>query len=44
MKRVAIVALYLSALTLTAQESQLGADFRKEGEALKETCGAFKLS
>ena len=43
MSRVAIVALYLSASALSAQESQLAADFRKEGEALKETCGAFKL-
>ncbi len=40
---MALAASVLFSSPLLAQETSLGADFRKEGERFGESCGAFKL-
>lgn len=40
---IALAALIALSTPLVAQETALGADFRKEGERFGESCGAFKL-
>src|SRR2546423_3056691 len=38
-----LVCLIVLAVRVHAQETQLGAEFRREGKALKESCGKFSL-
>ncbi len=38
-----LAAVLLAAKAALAQETQLGADFRKEGEAIKKDCSSFSF-
>lgn len=44
MKRIIGIACFALAAPLWAQESQLGADFRGEGERLKKSCSSFSFA
>ena len=44
MRWLSLLACFAMAVPLWAQESNLGADFRKEGERFHESCLSFKLA
>src|SRR3954463_14167188 len=41
MRRIVFIFLLFATLLATAQESALHADFRREGERVREACGTF---
>src|SRR5216684_8284413 len=43
MKNIRLIACFVFSAALYAQESQLGADFRGEGDRLKESCSGFSF-
>jgi len=44
MKYIKLAVCFAFSVTLFAQETQLGADFRREGERFKESCSGFHFS